>query len=111
MGWAKGAKGTVAKGAAKTVWNPMAQKQAMAGKGGKGGKIVMVPMWMPAEKGKGKGKGKGKKGKGKEGLNGIPPSNKVWIGNLDSSVSWKDLKEHFDQAGKTKWVEPFTKGK
>merc|ERR1719158_2015112 len=69
----------------------------------------MVPMWVP-DKGKGKGKVKGKgKGKGK-GLNAIKPENKVWIGNPDSSVSWKDLKEHFDQAGKTKWVEPFTKG-
>eukprot|EP00746_Dinoflagellata_sp_MGD_P165740 gnl/MRDRNA2_/MRDRNA2_95190_c0_seq1.p1 gnl/MRDRNA2_/MRDRNA2_95190_c0~~gnl/MRDRNA2_/MRDRNA2_95190_c0_seq1.p1 ORF type:complete len:303 (+),score=56.89 gnl/MRDRNA2_/MRDRNA2_95190_c0_seq1:109-1017(+) len=56
---------------------------------------------------KGKGKGKGKKGKG---LNSIKPECKVWIGNLDSKVGWKELKEHFDQAGATKWVEPFTKG-
>merc|ERR1719387_1415636 len=54
----------------------------------------------------GKGKGKGKK----KGLNKAKPEQKVWIGNLPESVGWKELKEHFDQAGKTKWVEAFTKG-
>merc|ERR1711907_680967 len=91
MGFAKGVKGSFS-----------AAKGSFKGKGK--GEYVMVPMWVP--KGKGKGKGKGKKG-----LNGIKPESKVWIGNLDANVSWKDLKEHFDQAGKTKWVEPFKKGK
>merc|ERR1719262_39777 len=54
-----------------------------------------------------KGKGKGKKGKG--GLNDFKPDKKVWVGNLPESVGWKELKEHFDQAGSTKWVEAFTK--
>merc|ERR1712078_500406 len=75
----------------------------------------MVPMMVPMQKGKGKGKSKGKdvkgKGKGKKGLNAVKPECKVWIGNLTEEVGWKELKEHFDQAGKTKWVEPFTKGK
>merc|ERR1712185_284753 len=55
----------------------------------------------------GKGKGKGKKGK--EGLNAFKPAVKVWVGNLPEAVGWKELKEHFDQAGSTKWVEAFKK--
>merc|ERR1719387_2800470 len=66
----------------------------------------MNPMLM---KMMGKGKGKGKGGKGK-GLNGAKADCKVWIGNLPESVGWKELQEHFNQAGKTKWVEAFTKG-
>merc|ERR1719191_19552 len=38
------------------------------------------------------------------------PECKVWIGNLPESIGWKELKEHFDQAGKTKWVEAFKNG-
>merc|ERR1719329_2109903 len=57
-------------------------------------------------KGKGKGKGKGKK----TGLNAAKPDCKVWIGNLPDNVGWKELQEHFNQAGKTRWVEAFTKG-
>merc|ERR1711988_1905021 len=75
---------------------------------GGGGKGMMMPMMMNPLLMKmmfGKGKGKGKKG-----LNKAKPECKVWIGNLPESVSWKELKEHFDQAGKTKWVEAFTKG-
>merc|ERR1740127_100051 len=57
---------------------------------------------------KGKGKGKGKR----KGLKSARPECRVWIGNLGASVGWKELKEHFDQAGKTKWVEAFEgKGK
>merc|ERR1719213_1041095 len=56
-------------------------------------------------------KGKGKvKGKGKEVLNKVKPELKVWIGNLPESVGWKELQEHFNQAGKTKWVEAFKQG-
>merc|ERR1719335_766259 len=62
---------------------------------------------------KGKGKGKGKmmmKGWG-EGLS-VDPALKVWVGNLPESVTWKELQEHMNQAGKTKWVEVFAwKGK
>merc|ERR1719379_1801919 len=63
-------------------------------------KLVMKMMM-----GKGKGKGKGAKG-----LNKAKPECKVWIGNLPDSVGWKELQEHFNQAGKTKWVEAFQKG-
>eukprot|EP00746_Dinoflagellata_sp_MGD_P153384 gnl/MRDRNA2_/MRDRNA2_84218_c0_seq3.p1 gnl/MRDRNA2_/MRDRNA2_84218_c0~~gnl/MRDRNA2_/MRDRNA2_84218_c0_seq3.p1 ORF type:complete len:224 (+),score=62.61 gnl/MRDRNA2_/MRDRNA2_84218_c0_seq3:61-672(+) len=58
--------------------------------------------------GKPKKAGKGK-GKGKEGLNAFKPDVKVWVGNLPESVGWKELQEHFNQAGKTKWVESFSK--
>merc|ERR1719217_1030377 len=40
----------------------------------------------------------------------VPPECKVWIGNLPDSVGWKELEEHFNQAGKTKWVEAFKSG-
>merc|ERR1719387_905039 len=62
----------------------------------------MNPMFMKMMKGKGKGK--------KTGLNAAKAENKVWIGNLPESVGWKELEEHFKQAGKTKWVEAFQKG-
>merc|ERR1719262_1332693 len=68
------------------MMNPMMMKMMMGGKGG--------------------GKGKGKK----TGLNKEKPENKVWIGNIADSVGWKELEEHFKQAGKTKWVEAFKKG-
>merc|ERR1719160_706746 len=57
------------------------------------------------------GGAKGGKGKGKkdQGLNKFKSENKVWVGNLPESIGWKEMKEHFDQAGKTKWVEAFTK--
>merc|ERR1719421_40938 len=58
----------------------------------------------------GKGKGKGK-AKGKQGLNKVKPECKVWIGNLPEGVGWKELQEHFNQAGQTAWVEAFTRGK
>merc|ERR1711865_971389 len=64
--------------------------------------MMMNPMFM---KGFGKSKGKGKKGLGKS-----KPECKVWIGNLPEGLGWKELKEHFDQAGKTRWVEAFSKG-
>merc|ERR1719231_1824919 len=66
--------------------------------------MMMNPMLM---KMMGKGKGKGGKGKG---LNSAKPDCKVWIGNLPESVGWKELQEHFNQAGKTRWVEAFKKG-
>merc|ERR1719231_1238360 len=64
-------------------------------------------------KGKDWGKGWGKgKGKGKDkGLKTFNPEQKVWVGNLSSEVDWKEMQAHFNQAGKTKWVEPFSKGK
>merc|ERR1719389_1476789 len=65
--------------------------------------MMMNPMMMKMMKGKGKGKGQ-------QGLNKAKPECKVWIGNLPESVTWKELEEHFKQAGKTKWVEAFKKG-
>merc|ERR1711904_34651 len=38
------------------------------------------------------------------------PECTVWIGNLSDNMGWKELQEHFNQAGKTKWVEAFKKG-
>merc|ERR1719262_415577 len=67
----------------------------------------MNPMMMMQMMGKGKGKGKGK---GRQGLNKAKPECKVWIGNLPDSVGWKELQEHFNQAGKTTWVESFKRG-
>merc|ERR1719408_642258 len=66
--------------------------------------MMMNPMMMKMM-GKGKGKGGGRKC-----LNKAKPECKVWVGNLPESVGWKELEEHFKQAGKTKWVEAFKKG-
>merc|ERR550537_1700050 len=68
--------------------------------------MMMNPMMMKMMMGKGKGKGKG----GKSGLNKAKSDCKVWIGNLPDSAGWKELQVHFNQAGKTKWVEAFKKG-
>merc|ERR1719235_1968015 len=64
---------------------------------------MMNPMMMKMMM---KGKGKGKK----QGINKAKPEHKVWVGNLPESLGWKEMKEHFDQAGKTKWVESWKKG-
>merc|ERR1719335_553125 len=68
--------------------------------------MMMNPMFMKMMKG---GKGKGK-GKGKDKLNAAKPECKVWIGNLPEGIGWKEMDEHFKQAGKVTWVEAFTKG-
>merc|ERR1719424_1072453 len=68
--------------------------------------MMMTPQMMQMMMG---GKGKGK-GKGKQGLNKAKPECKVWIGNIPESVGFKELQEHFNQAGKTKWCESFKKG-
>mmetsp|Transcript_56560 Transcript_56560/g.104691 ORF Transcript_56560/g.104691 Transcript_56560/m.104691 type:complete len:155 (+) Transcript_56560:69-533(+) len=52
-------------------------------------------------KGKGKGKGRGK------GLQNFSADRKVWIGSLPEGVTWKQLQEHMNQAGTTKWCEVF----
>merc|ERR1712217_657156 len=62
------------------------------------------------------GKGKGGMmmammgGKGGKGVSQYDSKLKVWIGNLPSAVTWKDLQSHFNQVGKTKWVEIMPKG-
>jgi len=63
---------------------------------GKGAMWGFPPMW-----GKGFGKGKGKGGPR------VDPSLKVWIGGLPEGARWKDLQEHMEKAGKTKWCEVF----
>eukprot|EP00440_Ansanella_granifera_P039370 gb/GFBE01042712.1/.p1 GENE.gb/GFBE01042712.1/~~gb/GFBE01042712.1/.p1 ORF type:complete len:260 (+),score=100.24 gb/GFBE01042712.1/:1-780(+) len=49
-----------------------------------------------------KGKGKGKGGPR------VDPAQKVWIGGLPEGARWKELQEHMEKAGKTKWVEVFS---
>merc|ERR1719420_1584992 len=71
---------------------------------------MMDPMTMMAMMSMSKGKGKGKgKSKGKTPLRKAPAENRVWIGNIPEGCKWKDLQAHMDTAGKTKWVEAFTK--
>merc|ERR1719231_1986628 len=50
---------------------------------------------------KGFGKGFGKGGPR------VDPSLKVWIGGLPEGARWKDLQEHMEKVGKTKWCEVF----
>jgi len=78
------------------------QYQQMKGfmKGGYGMPFGKGDMW-----GKGFGKGFGK-GKGKGGPR-VDPAQKVWIGGLPQGANWKELQEHMEKAGKTKWVEVF----
>jgi len=66
-------------------------------------KNFMGPM---GYKGMGKGMMWGGKGGGKGGPR-VDPSKKVWIGGLASGTGWKELQEHMNQAGKTKWCESF----
>jgi len=58
---------------------------------------------------KGFGKGRGK-GKGKNPLKSIDAECKVWVGDIPATVTWKELEAHFNQAGKTRWVEVMPKG-
>merc|ERR1719506_1807830 len=69
--------------------------------------MVWLPdhIWRAQKKGKGKGKGGGKKN-----LSRISVDEKVWVGGLSESTTWKELEEHMNQAGKTIWVEVFKKG-
>jgi len=48
--------------------------------------------------GKGKGKGTGPS------LKDFPPECKVWVGNLEPTVTYSDLQTHFNQVGKVKWA-------
>mmetsp|Transcript_124046 Transcript_124046/g.276789 ORF Transcript_124046/g.276789 Transcript_124046/m.276789 type:complete len:138 (-) Transcript_124046:151-564(-) len=89
------------------VWLPDDVWAAGGGGKGKGGgcKGGWTPVWQPMFQKKGWGKGWGK-GKGKS-LRDFPPTTKVWIGGLASTVTWKELQEHMNTAGKTKWCEVF----
>mmetsp|Transcript_52713 Transcript_52713/g.123266 ORF Transcript_52713/g.123266 Transcript_52713/m.123266 type:complete len:154 (+) Transcript_52713:91-552(+) len=101
------------------VWLPDHVWAAQKGKGGGGGsgsfggkgggvwkqqydKSDSWVMGMLSQLVKGKGKGKGKGGKG---LQGFTADRKVWIGGLPEGVTWKQLQEHMNQAGTTKWCE------
>eukprot|EP00747_Dinoflagellata_sp_TGD_P140685 gnl/TRDRNA2_/TRDRNA2_176035_c0_seq10.p1 gnl/TRDRNA2_/TRDRNA2_176035_c0~~gnl/TRDRNA2_/TRDRNA2_176035_c0_seq10.p1 ORF type:complete len:130 (+),score=27.26 gnl/TRDRNA2_/TRDRNA2_176035_c0_seq10:96-485(+) len=67
---------------------------------GKGGwQMVWQPMW---GMGKGKGKGKGKDDRAK--LLEFPAEQKVWVGGLPATATFKTLQEHMQQAGSVKWV-------
>merc|ERR1712166_1328486 len=55
--------------------------------------------------GGGKGKGKGKSFMPRD------KSKVVWVGGLSGEVTWQELQEHFNQAGKTSWVEVHGKEK
>jgi len=84
-----------------TSWKPVIQTQFQ--------KPVTWTTFSRDQGHKGFGKGKGK-GKGKNPLKLIDASCKVWVGDLPASVSWKELEAHFNQAGKTRWVEVMPKG-
>lgn len=72
---------------------------------GKSKAMMMWNMWaMMGGKGYGKGKGRGK------GRPRVDPQFKAWVGNLSTSVTWQELREHMGQAGTVKWTELFTKG-
>ena len=60
------------------------------GYGGYGGYGWGMNPWMYMMMMKGKGKGKGKS------LHDFPAEKKVWVGNLDESVTFRDLHSHFD---------------
>eukprot|EP00931_Biecheleriopsis_adriatica_P030773 TRINITY_DN180_c0_g1_i6.p1 TRINITY_DN180_c0_g1~~TRINITY_DN180_c0_g1_i6.p1 ORF type:complete len:248 (+),score=69.29 TRINITY_DN180_c0_g1_i6:65-808(+) len=77
----------------------------------KGWSSAPVVIWQPVfqKGGKGKGKAKGKHSEIAK-LKKMDNSLKVWVGGLDSSVTWKQLEEHFNQAGKTTWATVFSKG-
>lgn len=84
------------KGSVAPVWKPVFEKVKLWGFNGKGN-------------GKGKGKGKGKDEIRK--LKAIDNTMKVWIGNLDGSVTWKMLQDHFQSnVGSVTWATVFPKG-
>lgn len=95
-------------GGAGGVWQPMMQKPwGLVPKGAvaKGWGKEWSPLWA---KGFGKGDwGMGGKGKGKNNwkMFEIDNSLKVWVGNLNEEIRWKEVQEFFKQAGETQWVE------
>eukprot|EP00928_Gymnodinium_smaydae_P017405 TRINITY_DN1664_c0_g2_i1.p1 TRINITY_DN1664_c0_g2~~TRINITY_DN1664_c0_g2_i1.p1 ORF type:complete len:168 (-),score=53.86 TRINITY_DN1664_c0_g2_i1:164-667(-) len=105
-GKSKGSKGKSSSGG-KSGWLPdhiwLAQKLAkVKGKGKQSGGSSWQPSYKSwSSKGSGKGKGKGK------GLKKFPAEQRVWVGGIAEGTSWKDLQEHMNQAGQTKWVEVF----
>mmetsp|Transcript_78367 Transcript_78367/g.123760 ORF Transcript_78367/g.123760 Transcript_78367/m.123760 type:complete len:132 (+) Transcript_78367:89-484(+) len=86
------------------AWLPDHIWRQQKGKGSKGKGKGWGKSWTPSW-GKGKGKGKGKKN-----LKVFKSEQKVWVGGIAESTTWKELEEHMNTAGKTKWVEVF-KGK
>jgi len=81
---------------------PAATDVQLLGAAGQAAKGFGKGMW---DFGKGMWGGKGY-GKGKGGPR-VDPSLKVWIGGLPEAARWKDLQEHMEKAGKTKWCEVF----
>mmetsp|Transcript_12231 Transcript_12231/g.16571 ORF Transcript_12231/g.16571 Transcript_12231/m.16571 type:complete len:138 (-) Transcript_12231:128-541(-) len=84
-------------------WNQMQQQKKGGGKGGpvggpRGG------FQQPKQSGKG-GKASSGKGGGKKRQQIRDTSKVVWIGDLPEGVTFKELKEHGQQAGEPKWAE------
>merc|ERR1711957_48693 len=67
--------------------------------GGEGGKGTWKPHF---NKGWGKGKGKN------NGLKRFDAECRVWVGGLAEGTTWKELEEHMDTSGKSKWIEVFS---
>lgn len=59
---------------------------------------AMMNPWMGYMMMKGKGKGKDKT------LHDFPSEKKVWVGNLDESVTFRDLHSHFDGVGQGRFA-------
>jgi len=75
--------------------------------------LAKVPVIQPQfQKSAAGGVGKGQvKGGGKDdGLNAIDPALKVWVGGLAPGVTWKELQNHFREAGRVIWSEVLPKG-
>mmetsp|Transcript_30812 Transcript_30812/g.84626 ORF Transcript_30812/g.84626 Transcript_30812/m.84626 type:complete len:223 (-) Transcript_30812:131-799(-) len=102
MGWGAGAWGCAgpawgtgpawgSKSACIPAWNPTVMKDFASTAFGKGGKAAKAT--------------KGADGKGKsKGLRDFKSECKVWVGNIAEGVSFKDLQEHFKQAGDCKFA-------
>eukprot|EP00930_Biecheleria_cincta_P064520 TRINITY_DN5011_c0_g2_i1.p1 TRINITY_DN5011_c0_g2~~TRINITY_DN5011_c0_g2_i1.p1 ORF type:complete len:273 (-),score=65.63 TRINITY_DN5011_c0_g2_i1:78-896(-) len=98
--WAKGSGQSWSKGAGQSAGNPVNLQNL----------VKQLILKDSAGGSKGKGKGKGKKGNDIEKLKTIDPSLKVWVGGLTKEITWKQLEEHFKQAGNTTWSTVFSSG-
>eukprot|EP00413_Alexandrium_margalefii_P034064 CAMPEP_0204575110 /NCGR_PEP_ID=MMETSP0661-20131031/40992_1 /ASSEMBLY_ACC=CAM_ASM_000606 /TAXON_ID=109239 /ORGANISM="Alexandrium margalefi, Strain AMGDE01CS-322" /LENGTH=190 /DNA_ID=CAMNT_0051583693 /DNA_START=62 /DNA_END=634 /DNA_ORIENTATION=- len=113
-GWGKGGKDS-GKGGSDgwdkgSSWKGGGGSSSWKGGGGKS----WIPPWQPQfmkDKGAGKsGKGeKGGKGGGKGKHRQMNPKHMVWVGNLASGVTFKELFELAKQGGTPKWCEVWSK--
>lgn len=94
------------------VYKPLFEKPKITfSKGGAPLRSPAAASKGPTSKGVSKGMAKGKgKGKGNP-LKKIDASLKVWVNNVpELGNNWKSLEAHFDQVGKTQWVEIMPRG-